>query len=119
MLGRKTFSIRIFKGFGPIDFKLAMLLLRSPIPLLFPILPVQGWDQGEVTKHSPPLENLREHQILGAPKFDDQDINIFKNQINSKNCDEHNINLNKNRNLTCLTQIPTLLDLDFILNFAI
>lgn len=46
-------------------------------------------------------------------------MHIFKNQINAKNCDEHNINLNKNRNLTCLTQIPTLLDLDFILNFAI
>lgn len=65
---------------------------------------------------------FREQQILGAPKFDDQDIHIFKNQkikINAKNCDKQNINLNKNRDLTCLTQIPTLLDLDFILNFAI
>ena len=50
MLDGKTFAVRIFKHPGSIVFKLPMVLLRRLMPLLFPILCVHGWDQGEVSE---------------------------------------------------------------------
>lgn len=49
ILGGKTFSIRILRGTGSIVCELPTLLSRSLMPLLFLILYVQGWDQGEVS----------------------------------------------------------------------
>lgn len=49
-LGGKMLSVRIFKDTGSIVFKHPMLLLRSLMPLLLPILCVQGWEWGEVSE---------------------------------------------------------------------